>query len=119
MRRWFDQKGKLLHKDYLITTLTELGADEIAKLYDGRSGMEVDIKGDKRGLGIEQRRKKSFHAQEALVLLAQLAHNLIAWFKRWFLEGTGAAQLGMERLIREVMAMAAGVRVGRRGRSFG
>jgi hypothetical protein len=40
--------------------------------------METDIKGDKRGLGIEKRRKKSFHAQEALVLLAQLSHNLLA-----------------------------------------
>jgi hypothetical protein len=115
VRRWFDRKGRL-HKDYLVTTLAKLGAEEIAKLYDGRGGMEVDIRGDKRGLGIEKRRKKSFWAQEALVLLAQLAHNLIAWFKRWFLEGTGAARLGMERLIREVMAMPAEVRVGRRGR---
>lgn len=115
VRRWLDRKGTL-HKDYLISTLVELGADEIAKLYDGRGGMEVDIRGDKRGLGIEKRRKKSFHAQEALVLLAQLAHNLIVWFKRWFLGGTAAAKLGMERLIREVMAMPAEVRVGKRGR---
>jgi hypothetical protein len=75
--------------------------------------MESDIKGDKRGLGIEKRRKKSFHAQEAVVLLAQLSHNLIVYFKRWFLEGTAAAKLGVERLVREVLAMAAQVRVGR------
>jgi hypothetical protein len=110
VRRWFDGKGKV-HKDYLVTTLVELSASQIAKLYDGRGGMEVDIKGDKRGLGIEKRRKKSFHAQEALVLLAQLAHNLIVWFKRWFLGGTAAAKLGMERLVREVMAMPAEARV--------
>ena len=55
------------HKDYLVSTLFELSASQIAKLYDGRGGMEVEIKGDKRGLGIEKRRKKSFHAQEALV----------------------------------------------------
>jgi Transposase DDE domain group 1 len=110
VRRWFDGKGKV-HKDYLVTTLTELSASEIAKLYDGRGGMEADIKGDKRGLGIEKRRKKSFFAQEALVLLAQLAHNLLAWFKRWFLEGTAAAKLGAERLVRDVLAMPAEVRV--------
>jgi hypothetical protein len=114
LRRWFDEKGKL-YKDYLVTTLLELSADEIAKLYDGRGGMEADIKGDKRGLAIEKRRKKSFHAQEALVLLAQLAHNLLAWFKKWFLEGTNAAKLGVERLVRDVLAMPAEVRV--RGRS--
>jgi hypothetical protein len=53
-----------------------LEAAQIATLYDARGAMEVDIRGDKRGLGIEKRRKKSFLAQEALVLLAQLSHNL-------------------------------------------
>jgi hypothetical protein len=112
-RRWTDQKGKL-HQDLLVSTLVDLGDEEIAKLYDGRGAMEVDIKGDKRGLGIEKRTKKSFFAQEALVLLAQLAHNLAAWFKGWFLAGTAAGGLGMERLVREVFAMPAQVRVGRR-----
>ncbi len=112
LRRWFDGKGKP-HKDYLVSTLFELSSAQIAKLYDGRGGMEVDIKGDKRGLGIEKRRKKSFHAQEALVLLAQLSHNLLVWFKRWFLGGTEAAKLGVERLVRDVFAMPAQVRVGR------
>jgi len=115
VRRWSDAKGKL-YTDYLITTLADLSADEIAKLYDGRAGMEADIKGDKRGLGIEKRRKRSFHAQEALVLLAQLAHNLIAHFKRWFLGGSGAQKLGVERLLREILALPAEARVGKRGR---
>jgi hypothetical protein len=79
--------------------------------------METDIKGDKRGLGIEKRRKKSFHAQEALVLLAQLSHNLLAWFKEWFLGGTEAQKLGVERLVRDVMAMPGEVRVGTKGRN--
>lgn len=111
-RRWRDEKGKL-HQDLLITTLVDLSPRETAKHYDGRGAMEVDIKGDKRGLGIEKRRKKSFHAQEALVLLAQLGHNLLVWFKRWFLGGTPAADLGIERLVREVLGMAGQVRVGR------
>jgi len=49
LRRWFDQKGKL-YTDYLVNTLTALTASEMATLYDGRGGMESDIKGDKRGL---------------------------------------------------------------------
>jgi len=112
-RRWRDGKGKL-HQDLLITTLVELSREEVAKLYDRRGGMEVDIKGDKRGLGLEKRRKKRFPAQEALVLLAQLAHNLLVWFKSWFLAGTQAARLGMERLVQEVLAMPAQVQVARR-----
>ena len=115
LRRWFDEKGKP-HQDYLVSTLHELEAAQIATLYDARGAMEVDIRGDKRGLGIEKRRKKSFWAQEALVLLAQLSHNLLVWFKRWFLGGTEAAKLGVERLVREVMRMPGEVRIGRRGR---
>lgn len=112
VRRWFDEKGKM-HQDYLVSSLFSLGACQMAKLYDGRGGMESDIKGDKRGLGIEKRRKKSFLAQEALVLLAQLAHNLIVWFKRRFVGGTAATKLGVERMVRDVLAMPAEVRVGR------
>lgn len=111
VRRWFDGKGRP-HTDYLVTTLFESAPQRIAKLYDGRAGTEADIKGDKRGLGIEKRRKKSFFAQEALVLLAQLAHNLVAWFKRRFLAGTAAGGLGTERLVREVLAMPGEVRSG-------
>ena len=111
VRRWFDRKGKP-HADYLVTTLVGLSPGQIANLYDGRAGTESDIKGDKRGLGIEKRRKKSFWGQEALVLLAQLAHNLLAWFKRRFLAGTAACGLGTERLVREVLAMPGEVRTG-------
>lgn len=114
LRRWKDAKGKL-YTDYLISTLTDLSAHEIAKLYDKRGGMEVDIKGDKRGLGIEKRRKKSFLAQEALALLAQLSHNLLAYFKGWLLGGTDAEKLGVERLVREVLEMPAQARMVRRG----
>jgi Transposase DDE domain group 1 len=113
LRRWKDAKGKL-YTDYLLSTLTDLSAEQIAKLYDGRGGMEVDIKGDKRGLGIENRRKKGFFAQEAVALLAQLSHNLLAYFKGWLLGGTDAAKLGVERLVREVLAMPAEARMGRR-----
>jgi Transposase DDE domain group 1 len=114
LRRWSDAKGKL-YTDYLITTLADLSAEEIAKLYDKRAGMESGIKGDKRGLGIEKRRKKSLHAQEALVLLAQLAHNLLAYVKEWLLGATDARKLGVERLVREVLAMPAQARMARRG----
>ena len=114
LRRWKDAKGKL-YTDYLLSTLTDLTADQIAKLYDERAGMESGIKGDKRGLGIENRRKKSFHAQEALVLLAQLSHKLLAYFKEWLLGATDARKLGMERLLREVLAMPAEARRTRRG----
>ena len=46
--------------------------------YDRRGGgVETQNRGDKQGLGLSRRNKHRFAAQEMLVLLAQLAHNLI------------------------------------------
>jgi len=118
LRRWSDGKSKP-HQGYLVSTLYALEAAQIAKLYDGKEAMDVDTRADKRELGIEKRRKESFHAQEALMLLAQLAHNMVIFFKRWFLGGTKAEKLGMERSVRKLMRMPAEVRVGRRGRKSG
>ena len=48
--------------------------------YDGRGGgAETQNKNDKQGLGLSNRNKQKFVAQEMLVLLAQLAHNLMIW----------------------------------------
>jgi hypothetical protein len=50
--------------------------------YDLRSGgVETTIKGSKQGLGITKRNKRNFHAQEMLVLLAQLAYNMLTWLR--------------------------------------
>ncbi len=46
--------------------------------YDRRGGAaETQLKADKQGLFLAKRNKQSFAAQEMLVLLAQLAHNLL------------------------------------------
>ena len=48
--------------------------------YDRRGGgVETQNKGDKQGLGLSHRNKHCFAAQEILVLLGQLAHNLVIW----------------------------------------
>ena len=50
--------------------------------YDLRGGgVETSNKGSKQGLGITKRNKRSFAAQELLVLLAQLAYNLLTWVR--------------------------------------
>jgi hypothetical protein len=50
--------------------------------YDLRGGgIETSIKDSKQGLGITKRNKHNFHAQEMLLLLAQLASNLIFWLR--------------------------------------
>lgn len=51
-----------------------------AYAYDKRDGgLETQNRGDKQGLGLSHRNKRSFVAQEMLILLAQLAHNVVIW----------------------------------------
>ena len=48
--------------------------------YDQRGGgVETSFKGDKQGLGIGKRSKKRFGAQQMVMLLGALAHNVIVW----------------------------------------
>ncbi len=52
--------------------------------YDQRGGgIETSFKGDKGGLGLTKRNKKRFEAQQMLVLLGSLAHNVVVWARRW------------------------------------
>ena len=76
--------------------------------YDRRSGgIETHHRGDKQGLGLSKRNKRSVLAQEMLLLLAQLAHNLLIWFARRlkrYLPPT--LHLGMLRLVRDVLSVS-------------
>jgi Transposase DDE domain group 1 len=52
--------------------------------YDQRGGgVEIEIKQDKQGLGTTHRNKKRFAAQQMLVHLEALAHNVLVWARRW------------------------------------
>jgi hypothetical protein len=65
--------------------------------------VETSFKGDKQGLGIGKRSKKRFEAQQMVMLLGSLAHNVVVW-SRGFL-ATSASSLehyGMLRMTRDV-----------------
>jgi hypothetical protein len=72
--------------------------------YDLRSGgVETEFKEDKQGLGITQRNKKRFQAQQMLVQLNALAHNLIVWSRQWLAQTSNRiGQLGILRMVRDV-----------------
>lgn len=76
--------------------------------YDQRAVIETaSIKGDKQGLGLVRRRKFSLAGQETLVLLAQLAHNLVEWAKGWLAElAPELATFGIQRWVRDIFAIA-------------
>src|SRR5437763_358059 len=53
-------------------------------LYDQRGGgVETSFKGDKQGLGVGKRSKKRFAAQQIVMLLGSLAHNVVVWAHHW------------------------------------
>jgi hypothetical protein len=72
--------------------------------YDRRNGgIETQFKHSKQGLGLTHRNKRSFAAQEMLVLLAQLAHNLTIWTRnRLALAAPAYTRLGILRMVRDV-----------------
>ena len=58
-----------------------------SKLYDLRGGcVEIEFKESKGGIGITKRSKQRFAAQQMVMLLGQLAHNIIVWSRRWIAE---------------------------------
>lgn len=61
----------------LFPTRTTLGMREVVDHYDDRAGIEADLKSDKGGLGVAVIRKRRLAAQMLVVLLMQLAHNLL------------------------------------------
>jgi hypothetical protein len=81
----------------------------LAYLYDQRGGgVETQFKNGKQGLGLQRRNKKSFAAQEILVLLAQLAHNLMIWMRNALVAAAHPRfrKYGVLRLIRDVCQIA-------------
>src|SRR6266571_8008426 len=68
--------------------------------YDQRAGsVETSFKGDKQGLG--KRNKKRFAAQQMVMLLGTLAHNVIVWARHW-LASPALCHYGTLRMVRDV-----------------
>lgn len=99
--RWYDQKHQLRHAT-LHTTLPYLPF-QLWNLYDQRAVCEVEIRADKSGLALHQRRKHSLAAQEAWIILTDVAHNLLAWLQLWMLAGTAFESFGPKRLVNELL----------------
>lgn len=99
------KKGKFLHSFYL-TTLKLPSNSQLLALYDQRGAMEVEpFRNDKQGLHLSSRRKRGFLAQKALVLLTDIAHNLLADFYHSVLTGSSFQGYGPKRIVRDLLAM--------------
>lgn len=102
--RWRNQKGELKHAT-VICSILAWSMTEVINYYDARGSCETEIQADKGGLKLCERRKKQPAAQEALILLTDLAHNLLAWSSPWMFPDGPLAQFGTTRLIEDVLAI--------------
>jgi hypothetical protein len=101
--RWQGNNG--IRHGTLLSTLFQLEPLSTWRLHDGRGAMEIEIKADKHGLSVPKRRKKSFAAQEGLILLTDLAHNILSWTHHWVLEDSPFADFGAQRMVDELMCI--------------
>ena len=83
----------------------------IVALYDRRGGgIESSFRNSKQGLAITKRNKKSFHAQEMLILLAELAYNIIVWVHRELAgHSSTIAAFGLLRMVRDAFHIAGSI----------
>lgn len=85
--------------------------------YDLRGGgLETQNKSDKQGLGLSRRNKHRFAAQEMLVLLAQLAHNLIIWTRNDLANAHPRfRKYGILRTVRDVYQIPGSIQISEQG----
>ena len=101
LRHWTEKGWK---HSYLYSSLGYSGK-QTARLYDGRGGAETDIRADKSGgLHLDRRRKHKRDAQEAWVLLTDMVHNYLSWF-RWTIlcESSRLSGYGPLRISRDLL----------------
>jgi hypothetical protein len=86
----------------------QLVASAYAEFYDKRGGaVEIEIKEDKQGFGLTKRQKKRAPAQQVVVILNSLAHNVLVWAREWLAdEVPKLARFGTLRLVRDVLSVS-------------
>jgi hypothetical protein len=76
--------------------------------YDRRGGgVETANRDDKQGLGLAKRNKRRLQAQQMVVLLSSLAHNVLVWARRALTRSyPKLADYGLQRLVRDVLTIS-------------
>ena len=96
----------------LVSSRDDLGMQQTVDHYDGRAGLEAELKSDKQGLGLAGLRKHKLAAQKLVVLLMGLAHNVLVWSRRWLAERAPRLRgYGIVRLSAEVWAVPGRVKL--------
>lgn len=99
------EKGEFKHS-YYLTTVKLHSLQAAMTLYNQRGGTEIEqFRNDKQGLHLSARRKHGFLAQKALILLTDVAHNLLADFQQRALAESPFAGYAAKRIVRDLLSM--------------
>jgi hypothetical protein len=101
--RWQSERTKRFKHALLICSLMDRTLIQVSQLYDERAAIENAIKADKSGLLLPRRRKKHLPAQEALVRLTDLAHNIFAWTRRFGAAEPELGNVGIYFIVNEIL----------------
>lgn len=97
-------KNEKISVSYYVSTIKLSSKQHFLAYYDGRGAAEVEqFRNDKMGLHFASRRKNLFLAQKALILLADLAHNLLGHFHQHALLGTCFDSFRQKRILRDLL----------------
>lgn len=102
--RWRTHTGELKHSTVVCSVL-DWSMAQVIEYYDDRGACETEIQADKGGLKLCKRRKRRAAAQEALILLTDVAHNTLAWVSNWMFPDGPLACFGTTRLIEDVLTI--------------
>lgn len=102
--RWQTPAGQLKHATLLCSVL-DWSASALLTAYDARGACEAEFRTDKQGLKLARRRKLRLPAQEALILLTDLAHNTLAWLAPYMFPDGPLTTFGPLRLIEDVFSI--------------
>jgi len=98
--RYLTRKG-IKHK-YIFSTLGFSGRKTLL-FYDLRGGAETEFRTDKSGgFFLQKRRKQKFLAQVVWVILTDMAHNYLSWFRHHILADSPFANWGPLRIGRDL-----------------
>jgi hypothetical protein len=102
--KWLNQRRQLKMAT-VVCSLLDWTPEQVIRHYDHRGQCETQIQADKGGLKLTHRRKQSWAAQEGLILLTDLAHNLVAWSQQWMALDQPLNAFGTTRFIDDLLAM--------------
>lgn len=89
----------------VVCSILDWSPGAIIACYDDRGGCETEIQADKTALRLERRRKKHLAAQKALIILTDIAHNLLAWTSHWMFSAEPLSGFGPLRLTEDMLSL--------------